>query len=85
MISLLCLAAAMLVGNSPAISPIPHPEDSIVKFVSNNFSTFVSKYNETHEDDLVATKLIRTREITLSDDVKEKALVCTGDLANGVL
>lgn len=23
-----------------------------------------------HEDDLVATKLIRTREITLSDDVK---------------
>lgn len=34
------------------------------------FSTFVSKYNETHEDDLVATKLIRTREITLSDDVK---------------
>ena len=66
MISLLCLAAATLVGNSPAISPIPHPEDSIVKFVSNNFSTFVSKYNETHEDDLVATKLIRTREITLS-------------------
>lgn len=43
MISLLCLAAATLVGNSPAISPIPHPEDSIVKFVSNNFSTFVSK------------------------------------------
>lgn len=37
MISLLCLAAATLVGNSPAISPIPHPEDSIVKFVSNNF------------------------------------------------
>ena len=31
MISLLCLAAATLVGNSPAISPIPHPEDSIVK------------------------------------------------------
>lgn len=34
------------------------------------FSTFVSKYNETHEEDLVATKLIRTKEITLSDDVK---------------
>lgn len=64
------MTVATLVGNSPAISPIPHPEDSIVKFVSNNFSTFVSKYNETHEDDLVATKLIRTREITLSDDVK---------------
>lgn len=70
MISLLCLAAATLVGNSPAISPIPHSEDSIVEFVSNNFSAFVSKYNETHEENLVATKLIRTREIALSDDVK---------------
>lgn len=59
MISLLCLAAATLVG-----SPTPHPEDSIVEFVSDNFSTFVSKYNETHEEDLVATKLIRTKEIT---------------------
>lgn len=66
MISLLCLAAAMLVGNASVISPTPHPEDSIVEFVSDNFSTFVSKYNETHEEDLVATKLIRTKEITLS-------------------
>ena len=71
MISLLCLAAATLVGNASAISPIPHSEDSIVEFVSNNFSAFViSKYNETHEENLVATKLIRTREIALSDDVK---------------
>lgn len=37
MISLLCLVAATLVGNSPAISPIPYPEDSIVEFVSDNF------------------------------------------------
>lgn len=37
MISLLCLAAATLVGNALVISPTPHPEDSIVEFVSDNF------------------------------------------------
>ena len=37
MISLLCLAAATLVGNASVISPTPHPEDSIVEFVSDNF------------------------------------------------
>lgn len=40
----------------------------ISEFMSQNFSTFVSKYNEFHEEDLIATKLLKTRNLILEED-----------------
>jgi hypothetical protein len=69
MISLLCLAAACLVGNIGVTSTL-HSSDlkaPIVEFMAQNFDTFVNKYNEFHEDDLIATKLLRTRNLVLEE------------------
>lgn len=70
MISLLSLAAATLVGNVGIISPLQssNPMMPIDEFMSRNFSVFVSEYNEFHDEDLIATKLLRTRDLNLEND-----------------
>ena len=40
----------------------------IVDFMFQNFNTFVDKYNEFHDEDLIATKLLRSRDLILEDD-----------------
>ena len=72
MLSLLCLAAASLVSN---VGPCSNIDDNylsipLVEFMSSNFDTFVNKYNEYHEDKLIATALIRTRDLILQEEEK---------------
>lgn len=70
MISLLCLAAASLVSNIgvPTTLQTKSLKTPIVEFMSQNFSTFVKKYNEFHDEDLAATKLLRTRDLILEEN-----------------
>lgn len=66
MISLMCLAAASLVANIGGTTIQQHDlKTPITSFVSQNFSTFVNKYNEFHENSLIATKLLRFRNLVL--------------------
>lgn len=69
MIGLLCLAAASLVGNIGVTSTLQSSNlrTPIVEFMTQNFNAFVNKYNEFHEDDLIATKLLRTRDLVLEE------------------
>lgn len=39
----------------------------IVEFMAQNFNAFVNKYNEFYEDDLIAAKLLRTRDLVLEE------------------
>lgn len=41
----------------------------IVEFMNQNFNVFVNKYNEFHEEDLNATKLLRTRSLVLEEEI----------------
>lgn len=67
MISLMCLAAATVIGNVGVVSQTQNIKTDIPisEFITNNFSTFVDKYNDYHDESLLATKLIRIREIVL--------------------
>ena len=71
MISLLCLAAASLVGNISLPNTLQSNEAKlpIVEFMNQNFNLFVNKYNEFHEEDLKATKLLRTRSLVLEEEI----------------
>lgn len=40
----------------------------ITEFVSHNFSDFATKYNECHNEKLIATKIIRNRGLILEDN-----------------
>lgn len=70
MISLLCLAATSLVSNVgvPSTLQTESLKTPIVEFMSQNFSTFVDKYNEFHDEILMATKLLRTRDLILENN-----------------
>lgn len=70
MTGLLCLAVASLVGNVgiAMTSQANSFKTPIVDFMFQNFNTFVDKYNEFHDEDLIATKLLRSRDLILEDD-----------------
>ena len=77
MISLLCLAAASLVGNISLPNTLQSNEAKlpIVEFMNQNFNLFVNKYNEFHEEDLKATKLLRTRSLVLEEEIMDTWLL----------
>lgn len=69
MISLMCLAAASLVANIGGTTLQQYDlKTPITSFVSQNFSTFVNKYNEFHENSFIATKLLRFRNLVLEEE-----------------
>lgn len=63
MISLLCLAVAHLIRNIGGVTFFQSDvlKTPIAEFMSQNFGTFIYKYNEIHEEDLITTRLFRLR------------------------
>lgn len=82
MTGLLCLAVASLVGNVgiAMTSQANSFKTPIVDFMFQNFNTFVDKYNEFHDEDLIATKLLRSRDLILEDEKLVIILILILDL-----
>jgi hypothetical protein len=68
----MCLAAATLVSNAaPSIAAMDSKvRMSVTQLLTEDFSGFVEQYNEYHEADLLATKLLRYRPLILEDNGK---------------